>query len=292
MGSYRPGIWTSPGPDHNPALFIETPGGDVWKAVVHEYEGTWHVRGPNPDDATHYADGEVTNDDPEVKTPDVKGRVAVAKKRARAYIMAQIQEPGAAPWRHWRVAFMRRGMEPPRPFGKTSRVVCATNRKEAIAAVGTEASPGHPITASRVDERERVTHPHRCHHPTLIASPEAPAATPMTPASPTPTPTPREIEEDVRRIRASASGPTEAPQLTGYRVAYLVPNPRRGQPGEETMLRLWWTGEGVIRTMTEAMTYLSAAKRRGLTAWITDEAGHHVPVKGALRPPGLHSIGS
>lgn len=69
-----------------------------------------------------------------------------------------------------------------------------------------------------------------------------------------------------------------------YRVAYLVPNPRRGEPGEATMLRLWYAGADHLQTMTEALTDLRAARRRGYTAWVTDAEGHHVPVKGAMRP--------
>lgn len=73
-----------------------------------------------------------------------------------------------------------------------------------------------------------------------------------------------------------------------YRVAYLVPNPRRGAHGEETMLRLWFAGDE-LRPMARAMADLRAARRRGYTAWITDEAGAHVPVQGATRPPPRHS---
>lgn len=76
-----------------------------------------------------------------------------------------------------------------------------------------------------------------------------------------------------------------------YRVAYLVPNPRRGEPDQETMLRLWYTGENTLVTMPEALAYLNAAKRRGYTAWVTDIGGQHVPVRGAARPyPGRYSI--
>lgn len=52
--------------------------------------------------------------------------------------------------RHWRVSFMRRGSEPPRPFGKTVTIVCAPSREEAKALV--PASPGYRITASLTDE--------------------------------------------------------------------------------------------------------------------------------------------
>lgn len=47
---------------------------------------------------------------------------------------------------HWKVNFTRRGCEPPRPFGKTSMIVCAATREEAKEMV--PASQGYPITAS------------------------------------------------------------------------------------------------------------------------------------------------
>jgi hypothetical protein len=80
---YTPGKWTSG--DHA-ALFIETPQG-TWKAMVHKDDSTWSVRGPDPDDPLHYADGEVSTADPDVKKGGAEGRYAAAKIRARAYIM-------------------------------------------------------------------------------------------------------------------------------------------------------------------------------------------------------------
>jgi len=87
--------WT---PGKNAALFIETAQG-LWKAMVDE-DGGWNVRGPDPDNEAHYASGEVVEGDPDVKESTsitersqgarrAMGRVAAAKKRARAYIMAQ-----------------------------------------------------------------------------------------------------------------------------------------------------------------------------------------------------------
>lgn len=74
-----------------------------------------------------------------------------------------------------------------------------------------------------------------------------------------------------------------------YRVAYLVPNPRRGQPGQETMLMLWWTEQP--EPLDDALANLSIAKRRGITAWVADAHGRHVPVRGATRPyPGRYSV--
>ena len=162
MGLYKLGTWTAPGPSRNPALFIETPQG-MWKAMVHEDDSTWYVRGPDPDNPEHYADGEVSTSDPDVRVGDMKGRAAAAKKRARAYIMAQIKKASgskASDLKHWKVKFTRRGMEPPRPFGKTSAVVCAASRKEALEMV--PASPGYPITASITEEPVSFTF--RCRH--------------------------------------------------------------------------------------------------------------------------------
>ena len=84
--SYTPGKWTS---GNVSALFIDTPRG-VWKAMAHKDDSTWSVRGPDPDDPLHYASGEVHTADTDVKTGDAAGRFAVAKKRARAYILAAI----------------------------------------------------------------------------------------------------------------------------------------------------------------------------------------------------------
>jgi hypothetical protein len=53
--------------------------------------------------------------------------------------------------KHYRVKFMRRGSEPPRPFGKTEQIVCAESREEAKRAV--PASPGYPITATPTDAK-------------------------------------------------------------------------------------------------------------------------------------------
>ena len=50
---------------------------------------------------------------------------------------------------HWLVRYTRRGMEPPRPFGKTKTVVCAATRDQAKGRVN--ASPFYPITASKTD---------------------------------------------------------------------------------------------------------------------------------------------
>lgn len=52
---------------------------------------------------------------------------------------------------HWKVRFMRRGLEPPRPFGKTIMVICAETRDEAKEQV--PASPMFPITASKTTDR-------------------------------------------------------------------------------------------------------------------------------------------
>ena len=54
---------------------------------------------------------------------------------------------------HWKVAYMRRGSEPPYPFGRTCEIVCAETRDEAKRCV--PASPGYRITASRTDAKTR-----------------------------------------------------------------------------------------------------------------------------------------
>ena len=54
------------------------------------------------------------------------------------------------PKRHWLVRFTRRGCEPPRPFGKTSEVVCALTRDDAKELV--PASTYYPVTASLTDK--------------------------------------------------------------------------------------------------------------------------------------------
>ena len=59
--------------------------------MVNTDEATWSVRGPDPDNEAHYASGEATNADVgDRATLDLKGRIAAAKKQARAYIMSQI----------------------------------------------------------------------------------------------------------------------------------------------------------------------------------------------------------
>ena len=51
---------------------------------------------------------------------------------------------------HWKVKFTRRGWEPPRPFGKTSLVICAPTRTEAKERV--PYSPSYKVTASKTDK--------------------------------------------------------------------------------------------------------------------------------------------
>ena len=52
--------------------------------------------------------------------------------------------------RKWKVTFMRRGWEPPYPFGKSVEIVEASNRLEAIEHVrrSRSVSPRYKITAS------------------------------------------------------------------------------------------------------------------------------------------------
>ena len=62
--------------------------------------------------------------------------------------------------KHWKVRFTRRGMEPPRPFGKTSVVVCAESREAAKEMV--PASPNYPVTASQTTDPASFTY--HCRH--------------------------------------------------------------------------------------------------------------------------------
>lgn len=59
--------------------------------------------------------------------------------------------------------FTRRGMEPPRPFGKTKVVVCAATRDDAKAMV--PASPHYPVTASKTTEPVTFTYACTCKEP-------------------------------------------------------------------------------------------------------------------------------
>ena len=59
--------------------------------MVNTDDATWSVRGPDPDNEGHYASGAATNADvSEESSPDLKARIAAAKKQARAYITKQI----------------------------------------------------------------------------------------------------------------------------------------------------------------------------------------------------------
>ena len=85
------GKWTT---GRNPVMFVDSTTGP-WKASVDSDEATWSVRGPDPDDEAHYASGEATNADVAGgSTLDLKGRIAAAKKQARAYITGQIEASG------------------------------------------------------------------------------------------------------------------------------------------------------------------------------------------------------
>lgn len=73
---------------------------------------------------------------------------------------------------HWLVKFMRRGFEPPMPFGKTRDVIAAKSREEAVAILKSTGwvSPNYSkVTASKTDlpvsyhfhftEEETYAHP-------------------------------------------------------------------------------------------------------------------------------------
>lgn len=63
-----------------------------------------------------------------------------------------------------------------------------------------------------------------------------------------------------------------APQIVGYRVAYLA------QGAQRTLI-------DDVLTFDEANKVLRSLKRRGLTTWVEDQDGGFVPVKGATRLP-------
>lgn len=58
-----------------------------------------------------------------------------------------------------------------------------------------------------------------------------------------------------------------------YRVVYLVRARRAWLPGN-------------FYGIVEARKEVQALKRRGMTAWVVNEDGSFVPVKGAMRQPG------
>ena len=85
------GKWT-PGADST--LIIED-----WQAWV-DGEGHWKVRGPDPDNEAHYADGDIELTEAEYTEAGNsearrKIRAQRAKKAARAYIQSMLQSSGA-----------------------------------------------------------------------------------------------------------------------------------------------------------------------------------------------------
>ena len=54
--------------------------------------------------------------------------------------------------RKWKVRFMRKGWEPPYPFGESTEIVEAANRQEAIEMCRSKISPWYKPTASPVKE--------------------------------------------------------------------------------------------------------------------------------------------
>jgi hypothetical protein len=80
--TYTEGKWTPfRAGERVTTMIVETPAG-VWQAKVHK-DGSWSVRGPDPDNEAHYGSGEVTADtDREL--------VTLAKKQARAFLKARL----------------------------------------------------------------------------------------------------------------------------------------------------------------------------------------------------------
>lgn len=86
--------------------------------------------------------------------------VAYAVKYHRQRLGTEKPTGAALAKPHWRVKFTRRGMEPPLPFGRTSEVVCAPSREDALNQV--PMSPNYPATATRTDEPVTFTHHCSC----------------------------------------------------------------------------------------------------------------------------------
>ncbi len=63
--------------------------------------------------------------------------------------------------KQWKVKFMRKGSEPPYPFGKSERIVLAETKADAINAVRADGvvSPRYKITASACPSNPTL-HPH------------------------------------------------------------------------------------------------------------------------------------
>jgi hypothetical protein len=95
--------------------------------------------------------------------------IAYAVKYHRQRIGVEKPAGAALAKPHWLVKFMRRGDEPPRPFGKTSAVVCALSREDALNQV--PRSTYYPATATRTDKPVTFTH-----HCSCTKQPEAVAA--------------------------------------------------------------------------------------------------------------------
>lgn len=72
--------------------------------------------------------------------------------------------------------------------------------------------------------------------------------------------------------------------LGGFRVAYKTVESRAD--GIKTIRNYVSSDKGVITypTLEAAMKYMRSLKRRAFWAWVEDEQGNHVPVKGAMKP--------
>jgi len=121
-----------------------TPGADAtlvmgdWQAWV-DGEGHWKVRGPDPDDAAHYADGDIELTEVEYEEAGNsearrKIRRARAKKAASSYIRSMTARPRAT--RHATRLSARRSTPPRKSPAQLDREIAQVlGRKQGQAAV-------------------------------------------------------------------------------------------------------------------------------------------------------------
>lgn len=131
---------------------------------------------------------------------------------------------GGGGLKHWKMRFTRRGMEPPRPFGKTTVIVCAESREAARELV--PASPNYPITSSATTDP--VTYPYHCHHKTAAEDqsttdvPESSAVHHATRKSTKKTP-PAQLNREIAEVLARKDKVELAP-LRAIQIMETAPN--------------------------------------------------------------------